>query len=124
MRNADELSMTIAPAAANARGELARRRGAGENRATSRPDGSAMAASSTVISPSPQGSVARPTGRGEVAHLVDRERPLGEHPPHDRPDLTRCPDNSDAHGATGSMPARIGWLAPAFRLWADGEPHS
>ncbi len=56
MRNAEELSMTVAPAAAN-RGASSRDPVApAENRATSRPDGSAIAASSTVISASPQGS--------------------------------------------------------------------
>src|SRR5829696_8179840 len=50
MRNADELSMTIAPAAAK-RGASSRDDVApAENSAMSRPDGSAVEASSTVIS--------------------------------------------------------------------------
>ena len=57
MRNADELSMTVTPAAAK-RGASSRDDVApAENRAMSRPDGSATAASSTVISPSSHGSV-------------------------------------------------------------------
>ena len=65
MRNADELSMTVTPAAAN-RGASSRDDVApAENRAMSRPDGSAIAASSTVISPSPHGSVV-PADRAEA----------------------------------------------------------
>ena len=65
MRNADELSMTVTPAAAN-RGASSRDDVApAENRAMSRPDGSATAASSTVISPSPHGRVV-PADRAEA----------------------------------------------------------
>ena len=65
MRNADELSMTVTPAAAN-RGASSRDDVApAENRAMSRPGGSAVAASSTVISPSPHGSVV-PADRAEA----------------------------------------------------------
>ena len=65
MRNAEELSITVAPAAAN-RGASSRDDVApAENRAMSRPVGSAVAASSTVISPSPHGSVV-PAERAEA----------------------------------------------------------
>ena len=57
MRNAEELSMTVTPAAAK-RGASSRDDVApAEKRAMSRPDGSAIAASSTVISVSFHGSV-------------------------------------------------------------------
>src|SRR6476661_3259095 len=57
IRQADELSTTVTPAAAN-RGAWAREVVApAENSAMSSPDGSARAASSTTISSSPQGSV-------------------------------------------------------------------
>ncbi len=65
MRHADELSMTTAPAAAK-RGASAREPVApAENRAMSRPDGSAVAASSTAISPPFHGSV-RPADRADA----------------------------------------------------------
>ena len=57
MRQADELSMTMAPAAAR-RGARVRETDAGaEHSARSMPERSAVDASSTVISLSPQGNV-------------------------------------------------------------------
>ncbi len=65
MRNAEELSMTVTPAAAK-RGASSRDDVApAENRAMSRPAGSAVAASSTTISPPPHGSVV-PAERAEA----------------------------------------------------------
>ena len=65
IRQAEELSMTMAPAAAK-RGASSRLPVApAENSAMSMPDGSAVAASSTTISPSPHGSV-RPADRAEA----------------------------------------------------------
>ena len=65
MRQADELSMTTAPAAAK-RGASARQLVApAENRAMSRPARSAVAASSTTISVPFHGSV-RPAERAEA----------------------------------------------------------
>jgi hypothetical protein len=65
MRNAEELSITITPAAAK-RGASSRDPDApAENRATSRPAGSAVAASSTVTSPSAHGRL-RPAERDEA----------------------------------------------------------
>ena len=49
MRHADELSITITPAAANLGANSRDDAAPDENRAMSRPDGSALAASSTVI---------------------------------------------------------------------------
>jgi hypothetical protein len=64
------LSITVTPAAAN-RGAWAREVVApAENRATSRPVGSAVAASSTTISPSPQGSVL-PADRAEAKNRIE-----------------------------------------------------
>ena len=65
MRNALELSITITPAAAkrgdNSRDDVAPE----ENNAISRPDGSATAASSTVICPPAHGNVV-PADRAEA----------------------------------------------------------
>ena len=69
IRQADELSMTIAPAAAN-RGASSRDDVApAENRAMSRPSRSATAASSTTISPSPHGRD-RPADRDEAKNRI------------------------------------------------------
>ena len=65
MRNADELSMTVTPAAANRGASSFDDVAPAENKATSRPDGSAIEASSTVISPSAHGSVV-PAERAEA----------------------------------------------------------
>ena len=65
IRQAEELSITMAPAPAK-RGASARLPVApAENRAMSMPDGSAVAASSTTISPSPHGRL-RPADRAEA----------------------------------------------------------
>ncbi len=65
MRQADELSMTVAPAAAR-RGARARDTEAGaEHRARSMPERSAVSASSTTTSASAQGSVV-PAERAEA----------------------------------------------------------
>ena len=64
-RQADELSMTVAPAAAS-RGASSRETAAGaEHSAKSMPERSAVAASSTVISVSPHGRV-EPAERAEA----------------------------------------------------------
>jgi hypothetical protein len=57
MRHAEELSMTITPAAANFGASSLEDVAPAENRATSRPVGSAVDASSTVISPPFHGRV-------------------------------------------------------------------
>ena len=79
----------------------------------SSPAKSAVAASSTVISPSFHGSVApgRP-GRGEQPQLGHRERPLGEDPAHDAADLTGCSDDPYSHGrkatdGAAGLPKRV-----------------
>jgi hypothetical protein len=57
MRNAEELSITVTPAAVNLGASSREDVAPAEKRAMSSPATSAVAASSTVISPSPQGSV-------------------------------------------------------------------
>ena len=57
IRHAEELSMTVTPAATNFGASSREEVAPAENNATSRPRGSASAASSTVISSSPHGSV-------------------------------------------------------------------
>src|SRR5918995_3064718 len=69
MRHADELSMTTAPAAANLGASSLDDVAPAENRAMSRPDTSAVAASSTVISASPQGSVV-PAERADAKYRI------------------------------------------------------
>ena len=69
----------------------------------SSPDGSAVAASSTMISPPSQGSVrAGRAGRGEEPDLVDREVALGEDLAHHRADLAGGADDADAAGRCSS----------------------
>ena len=63
--NADELSTTIAPASANLGASAREVVAPAEKSATSRPLGSAVAASSTVISRSPNGSTV-PAERAEA----------------------------------------------------------
>ena len=65
IRQADELSMTVTPAAANFGASSLELVAPDENRAMSRPDGSAVDASSTVISPPFHGSV-EPAERAEA----------------------------------------------------------
>ena len=70
MRQAEELSTTVAPAATS-RGASARETEAGaEHRARSMPDRSAVSASSTTTSPSPHGSV-EPAERAEARYRMD-----------------------------------------------------
>ena len=100
MRQADELSITMAPAAATTGASSLEVDAPAENRAMSMPDQSAVAASSTSISASPKRSATpgRPA-RGHQAELVDRELALGQHGPHDAADLPGRPDDGDLHGA-------------------------
>ena len=102
MRHADELSMTMTPAAAN-RGASSRDDVApAENRAMSRPervgDGGVLDGDLAVA---PRQRRAGRPGRGEEAELVDGEPPLGEQAAHDATDLTGCTDDTDTHGRTG-----------------------
>ena len=87
MRQADELSITVTPAAAN-RGAWTRDIVApAENNAMSKPCGSAVAASSTSIScPGMQSSARRPRG-GEVPTCVGRKLPLVQQRAHHPTDL-------------------------------------
>ena len=97
--------MTVTPAAAN-RGACAREVVApAENSAMSRPVGSAVAASSTTISPPPHGRVV-PADRAEAKNrmLADREVPLGQDLAHDAADLTGRADDADAQAALAHRP--------------------
>ena len=90
--------MTVTPAAANFGASSLLVEPPAENSAMSRPDGSAVAASSTRTSTPSHGSVVpADRGRGEEADLVDRERPLGQHPPHHGADLAGGTDDADLH---------------------------
>ena len=110
IRHADELSITIAPAAANCGASSRDDVAPDENRAMSRPVGSASAASSTVMSRAlPRQRGAGRTGRGEVPDLVDRELALGEEPAHHPADLTCCSDDTYPHGRSAC------WLACRYR---------
>ena len=68
--------------------------------AMSRPVRSAVEASSTVISPSPQGSVV-PAERAEAKKRieVEREVPLGQDATHRVADLAGGADDAEVHGA-------------------------
>ena len=94
MRQADELSMTIAPAAAS-RGEssLRGRRARGRER-DSMPEKSAVAASSTATGAPSQSSVRARRARGrEEPDVVDREAALAQDRAHHGPDLAGGPDD-------------------------------
>src|ERR1700679_1420583 len=70
MRQAEELSITVAPAATS-RGASSRETEAGaEQRARSIPERSSVSASSTAISPSAQGSM-EPADRAEARYRMD-----------------------------------------------------
>ena len=103
IRQAEELSMTIAPAAANRGASASRGRAAGGEERDVEPGGSAVAASSTVMSPSRHGSVV-PAERAEAKKrmLGDREVALGEQPAHDRADLAGGADDPTASRALRS----------------------
>ena len=97
IRQAEELSMTVAPAAAN-RGACTREVAPpAEKSAMSRPLGSAVSASSTVTVVPRHGRV-EPAERDEAKNRTcpDREVPLLEQSPHDGADLPGRAD--DAHG--------------------------
>ena len=97
MRNAEELSITIAPASANFAANALDEVAPAENRAMSSPLGSAVSASSTTMSVPFHGRVVpADRGRREVPHLADREVALVEQSAHDAADLTRCSDDTDA----------------------------
>ena len=109
IRHAEELSMTIAPAAATAGASSREAAPPAENRAMSRPAKSAVAASSTVISLPRHGDrAAGRAGRGEEPQLVDREAPLGEHRAHDAADLAGGAEDADVHGAKATGDSRVG----------------
>ena len=99
IRQAEELSITIAPAAATL-GAVAREAVLPlENRARSSPEKSAVSVSSTVISVPCQARV-RPADRAEAKNRIvaDRELPLRQQGPHDPADLPRRPEHSYTHG--------------------------
>ena len=110
----DELSITIAPAAVKRGASCAGLVAPAENRAMSRRETSAVAASSTTTSPPRHGSV-RPAERGgrhEVADLSDRELPLVEqgahhHRPgrwHPTPTRTDAGMGDEATGGSATAP--------------------
>ena len=73
-----------------------------ENSAMSRPEKSALdGVLDHDLAAAPGQPSARGTRRGEEAHLVEREAPLGEDAPHHGPDLARGAENPDSHRPTG-----------------------
>ena len=101
IRQAEELSTTTAPAAATLGAVASDAVLPLENRARSSPVKSAVAVSSTMISPSRHGSVrAGRASRGEEPELGDREVPLGEQRPHHPADLSGGPEYPYAHAAS------------------------
>ena len=101
IRQAEELSTTMAPAAAK-RGASSRDDGGagGEQGQLQAGQVGAWPASSTTTSPSrPRQRPAGRAGRGEEADLVDGEGPLVEQGPHDATDLAGGTDHTYAHVA-------------------------
>ena len=107
IRHAEELSITIAPAAAK-RGASSREPGAPqENRAMSSPAGSAAAASSTVNSSPPKGS-RRPAERAEANNRssIEREVPLLQDGAHHAAHLPGRADHPDSHAVQSTSVGR------------------
>ena len=97
--------MTTTPAAAK-RGACTRDVVApAENSAMSRPVGSAVAASSTTMSPSPHGSVV-PADRAEAKKRISAigKSRSAEQPAHDAADLPGRADDADAQAAHRPLP--------------------
>ena len=96
IRQAEELSTTTTPAAANFGASAREVVAPAENSAMSRPDGSAVAASSTTTSRSPNGSVV-PAERPEAKKRTSlgREVALEQDLPHHGADLAGRADDAD-----------------------------
>ena len=98
MRHAEELSTTIAPAAAKRGASAFDDVAPEENSAMSIPDdvGGLGVLDDDVPPGERQGPPGRP-GRREQPELGQREVPLGEQREHHATDLTRGADDADAH---------------------------
>ena len=128
MRHAEELSMTVAPAAAK-RGASSRDDGApDEKRASSRPVRSAVAASSTVTSPPFHGRV-RPAERAEAKNRIsstgkDRSSRSVRITPPTWPVAPTTPTRMarDATGPVRSPPGRIAAAAGAAQVRSGRGP--
>ena len=112
IRQAEELSTTIAPAAATLGAAAREAVFPLENRARSRPEKSAVSVSSTVISVPCQSRV-RPADRAEAKNrmLADREPALRQQGPHDPADLPGRPEHSYTHGLQPKSSAGRGLTA-------------
>ena len=102
IRHADELSITITPAAANRGRERPRAGRSGREQRDVEPGrvGGGGVFDRDLVAVPRQRAPDRPS-RGEVAQLVDREAPLGEDRPHDATDLAGCSYDAYTHGRTG-----------------------
>ena len=99
MRHADELSMTIAPAAASTRRQHLGRRRARRRDAISMPAKSAVCASSTTIVRRPtRASCPRTANRRSESRR--REIAFAQYRAHHGPDLTGGSDDCDSHGVS------------------------
>ena len=116
LRQAEELSITTAPASAN-RGACTRDMVApAENSAMSSPLGSAVSASSTSISCAAERQLAaRERAEAKNRTLVDREVALLEQRPHHRADLAGRADDSDGR-TTAHRPV------PAYTMARSSSP--
>ena len=105
IRQAEELSTTTAPAAANRGASPARSSAPAENSAMSMPAGSAVSASSTMTSRSPQ-AIVEPAERAEAKNRMslDREVALEQDPAHHGADLTGGADDRDPSGRCAHRP--------------------
>ena len=117
MRQAEELSMTVAPAAATT-GASSREvclPGREQREVEARPVGGGRVLDGDLAVAPRQRAPGRPGG-GEQADLVDREPALGQHLPHHATDLAGGSDDANAHGRQAtSPPAGGGSRLPAPR---------
>ena len=99
IRQAEELSTTIAPAAATLGAVASEAVLPLENRARSRPEKSAVVGvlDRDLDALPGQGAADRPS-RGEEPDVADWELPLRQQGPHHPTDLTGGPENSYTHG--------------------------
>ena len=120
IRQADELSMTTAPAAANRGASSVEAVGADREQGEVEPGdvGGGGVLDHHLAAPEGDAATRRP-GRGEQPEVVDGERPLLEDRPHDRPDLAGGSDDCHTHGAPVYGPSRTG--PPSCRADRDGR---
>jgi hypothetical protein len=106
IRHADELSITIAPAARDGRreGQRCRLARAEERDVEAGEVGRGSVFHHNLTTLPVEGRAGRPA-RGEITHLVDGKGPIDEQATHDSADLAGGSEHSDSHGLQGYRPS-------------------